>query len=187
MKNEEFIKLLPLETDNLIIRKVSTKDVNLMLKMDKQESTQKYLGGIKTKTYEERLEFLNKKEEKFNEGHASQLTVCLKDGTGIGFTSLSISEKNNNAEVSYMFDSDYTGKGYCSESLRELLRVAFEILDLHKVYADTVEGNLPSKKVLEKNNFKLEGIRREAAYDSITNTYKDFYDYGLLKDEYKKN
>ena len=37
MKNEEFIKLLPLETERLIIRKVSTKDVDLMLKMDSQE------------------------------------------------------------------------------------------------------------------------------------------------------
>lgn len=185
MKNEEFIKCLPLETERLIIRKVSLTDVDLMLKMDKQETTQKYLGGVKSKTREERIEFLSKKMSKFDEGHASQLTVCLKDNTPIGFTALSINEKNNNAEVSYLFDSDYTGNGYCTESTKELIRIGFNTLKLHKIYADTVEGNISSKKVLEKLGFTLEGTRRDAAYDANTNTYKDFLDYGLLKSEYK--
>ena len=54
MKNELFFSLLPIKTDRLIIRKTSINDINLIMKMDKQEITQMFLGGIKNKTREER-------------------------------------------------------------------------------------------------------------------------------------
>jgi len=185
-KNEIFIECLPLETERLTIRKVSTDDVDLMLKMDKQENTQKYLGGVKNKTRDERVSFLERKANRFNEGHAGQLTVCLKDGTPIGFTGLSINEKDNNAEISYLYDEDYTGKGYCTEASKKLINVGFKILNLHKIYGDTIDGNIASIKVFERLRFVKEGVRREAAYFKDSNEYKDFLDYGLLNSEYKE-
>ena len=107
MKNKIFISLLPFETKRLIIRKTSVDDVNMLLKMDRQEETQKYLGGIKNKTREERIAFIEKKLEKFDKGLAGQLTVCLKDGTSIGLIGLNIREENNTGEIGYIFDYDY--------------------------------------------------------------------------------
>ena len=94
--------IFPVETERLIIRKTSIEDVDLILKQDKQEQTQKFLGGVKNKTREERIEWINK--------HKSSLTVCLKDNTPIGLYSLQVNE-NNYGIVSYIFDEDYTGKG----------------------------------------------------------------------------
>lgn len=185
--NEKFIDLLPLKTRRLIIRKVSIDDVEMMLKMDKQEATQKYLGGVKNKTREQRIEFLARKASRFDDGHAGQLTVCLKDGTPIGITGLSIDENNNCAEISYLYDLDYTNKGYCTEASYKLISVAFEKLKLHKVFADTIKGNNSSIKVLEKLGFKKEGVRRQAAYFKDEDKYKDFLDYGILVDEFKNN
>jgi hypothetical protein len=49
--------------DNMIkLRRTTIEDVDLLLKLDKQPSTQKYLGGIKNKTKDERILFLTKKE-----------------------------------------------------------------------------------------------------------------------------
>ena len=110
MKNKLFISMLPLEIERLIIRIVSTDDVDMILKMDKQEKTQFFLGGVKNKTKEERIAFLEKKASKFDEGYAGQLTVCLKDGTPIGITELNIDENNNIAEISYLYDYDYCNK-----------------------------------------------------------------------------
>ena len=186
MLNEKMISLLPFETERLIIKPTSIDDIELILKMDKQEDTQRYLGGIKNKTREERIAFLEKKNSKFKDGHAGSLTVYLKDGTPIGFTGLSINEDNNNASISYIFDSDYTGKGYASEACRKLLSIGFDELGLNKIYADVISDNNRSKVLLERLGFTLEGVRREAAYIKNTNEYKDFLDYGLLKKEYKK-
>ena len=184
MKNEKFIKMLPLETERLIIRKTSVDDVDLMLKMDKQEITQKFLGGVKDKTREERIELLERKSKKFDDGIAGSLTVCLKDGTPIGITGLSIDEGNNIGKIGYLFDVDYTNKGYCTEVCRKLVDIGFKDLELNKIWADTVRGNDSSKRVLEKLNFTLEATRREAAYDKITHEYRDFLEYGILRSEY---
>ncbi len=183
MKNELFISLLPLKTLRLTIKKTSIKDVDLIIKTDKQDETQMFLGGIKEKTKEERIMFLKKKEERFNNGIASSLTVYL-DNTPIGFIGLKIDEENNNAEISYLFDKDYTGFGYCFESCSKLVEIGFKKLKLNKIYADTIEGNEKSKRVLERLGFKHEGTRRKQAYINVLKEYRDFYDYGLLESEY---
>ncbi len=174
MKNKKFISLLPLETERLIIKPTSTKDIDMILKMDKQEETQKFLGGIKNKAYEERIKFLEKKASKFETGYAGSLTVYLKDGTPIGFTGLSIDENNNNAEIAYIFDLDYCNKGYCTEACKKLIEIGFNNLDLNKIYADSIEGNESSKRVLERLSFKREGTRREHAYIKELDKYCDF-------------
>ena len=184
MKNEKFISLLPLNTERLIMKPTSTDDVDLMLKLDTQEETQLYLGGVKSVTREDRIEFLRKKANKFESGQAGSLTV-LFDNKPIGFVGLRIDEFNNNAEISYIFDLDYIGKGYCTEACKKLVEIGFNELNLNRIYADTIEGNESSRKVLEKLGFKHEGTRRKQAYVKAINEYRDFYDYGLLIDEYK--
>lgn len=162
MKNKQLLNLLPIETERLIIKNTSLEDVDLLLKMDKQVETQKYLGGIKNKTKEERLEFLKRKVDKINSGIASSLTVSVKEtSTPIAFVGLKISEEENSAELSYIFDYDYTRKGYCTEIIKKLIEIGFSDLKLTKVWADTIVGNDNSKKVLEKLNFQKTNERKE--------------------------
>lgn len=177
MENKKFINLLPIETERLIIDKTTTNDIDLILKMDKQEETQKFLGGIKNKTKEERIEFLKKKEEKFNQGKASSLTVQLKeDNSKIAFVGLKINEDDKTAEISYIFDVDYTKKGYCKEVVIKLIEISFTELKLNKVIADTVEDNISSRKVLEKLGFKIVSEKTE-------NEIK-FINYELINKEF---
>ncbi len=171
MKNKEFISMLPLKTKRLSIRMVSNLDIDLLLKMDKQEETQKFLGGIKNKTKEERIQFLNKKSNKFKEGVASLLTVCL-DNNPIGFVELKIDEEENMATLSYIFDYDYCNKGYCTEAAKKIIEVGFNDLKLSYIFADTVKDNISSKRVLEKLGFKYKDSTNK---DSIT--FLNYYLY----------
>ena len=177
MKNKMFISLLPFKTERLIVRKTSLEDVNMILKMDKQEETQKYLGGIKNKTKEERIIFLEKKLEKFDRGLAGQLTVCLKDKTPIGLVGLNINEESNTGELGYIFDYDYCNKGYCTESCQKLLDIGFNKLDLKSISADTVDGNGSSARVLEKLGFTYQST-------FVKDTTK-FLLYTINRDDYK--
>ena len=165
-KNELFLKMLPQETERLIIRRCNICDVDMLLKMDHQEETQKFLGGIKNKTREERIAFLKKK--------VRMLTVCLKDNTPIGFTGLSVDD-NNCGKIGYIFDYDYWNNGYCTEACRKLLDIGFNKLNLDKVVADTVTSNNSSKRVLEKLGFKLDRVREDT----------NFVDYSIKNSEYK--
>ncbi len=177
--NNKFLSLLPFKMNRLIIRKISIEDVDMILKIDKQEETQKYLGGIKNKTREERIAFIEKKLKKYDKGLLGQLTVCLKDETPIGLIELSIKEENNTGEISYIFDHDYCNKGYCTEACQKLLEIGFNKLNLESISADTVNGNVSSIRVLEKLGFIYQ--------DSFIKDATTFLLYTIKKEEFNLN
>lgn len=185
MKKNIFLNLLPIRTKRLTIQRLSLDDVDMLLKIDKQELTQKYLGGIKNKTKEERTKFLEKRLARMNNDSYCYLTIYL-GSIPIGLIDLKINEYDNNAEISYIFDLDYCGNGYCTESSQEIISICFNKLNLNRIYASTIDGNISSKRVLEKLNFIHEGTRKEAAFVNTLNEYHDFLDYGIIKKDYLK-
>ncbi|MHA1125695.1 MAG: GNAT family N-acetyltransferase [Candidatus Heimdallarchaeota archaeon] len=54
----------------------------------------------------------------------------------------------------YVFNSDYHGKGYASESCRDMLEYLFDELKVDKTAAGTPITNLSSCKLLERLGFK---------------------------------
>lgn len=146
-------ELLPIYTERLKLIQTTIDDIDLILKMDKQEDTQLFLGGVKDKSREERIEFLSKKR--------NSLTVLL-DNERIGFVGLKID--NDKAEISYIFDSDFTGNGYCSEVVKVLIDIAFNKLNLNKLYAYTKSENIASIKVLTNNGFVMKSNNEEFIY-----------------------
>lgn len=152
----KLIDVLPIFTERLVLKQTSRDDIDLILKMDKQEDTQKFLGGIKDKSREERLAFLDKKNSKGN-----SLTVFLNNKP-IGFVGLKVTD--NSGEISYIFDSDYIGSGYATECVLKLIDIGFNELGLDYLYANTLEDNIASKKVLLKTGFIFMEFRDEFMY-----------------------
>lgn len=64
---------------------------------------------------------------------------------------------NQDAELGYWLGHPYWGQGYGSEAVREMLRVAFGPLGLHRVTAGIFVGNARSEGVLRKAGFRFEG------------------------------
>ena len=162
---DNFLKLLPVETKRLVIKKTTVNDINLILKMDKQEETQKFLGGIKNRSKDERILFL--------ENASDSYTVFLKNGIPIGFINLIF--EDDFAMLSYVFDYDYCNNGYCTEACLKLIDICFDILNLKSIVADTVADNNSSKRVLEKLGFKYEKF-------TIKDSVK-FLNYIIYKDK----
>lgn len=64
---------------------------------------------------------------------------------------------HKNAELSYFIgEKDLWGKGYADMAIKEAIKIAKKI-GIKKLKAGCYEKNIGSKKVLEKNKFKLEG------------------------------
>lgn len=186
MKDKLFLKLLPIKTERLIVRCTILEDVNLLLKMDKNEETQKFLGGIKKIEYDKRIWFIQKKIDKNRQGMIGMLTVTLNStGEPIGFINLDIDHASNKAELSYIFDFDFCNNGYCTEVCNKIIKIGFEELNLNRIYAETIAGNIGSIRVLEKIGMKKEGERREHVFVETIGEYRSFIDYGILKREYK--
>ena len=72
---------------------------------------------------------------------------------------------HKNAELSYFIgEKEFWGKGYTSLAIKEAIKIAKK-MGIKKLKAGCYEKNIGSKKVLEKNKFKLEGkLKSELVY-----------------------
>ncbi len=77
-----------------------------------------------------------------------------------GFTSFSFG--NSSAEIGFVLNPDYRGRGLTPEAVRAVMRVGFEELGCHRIEAKFIRGNDASRRVMEKCGMQFEGFLRDA-------------------------
>lgn len=77
------------------------------------------------------------------------------------------------AEVGYWIGEPFWGRGIATEALRQMVEYTFCYFDIVRLYAEVFEQNKASMRVLEKNGFYLEGVRRKAVFknDQLMDDY----------------
>jgi len=103
-------------------------------------------------------------------------TFCIEvDGEMAGSIGFTLKEDvyRKNAEIGYFIGENYWGKGVATDAVRQLVDYIRKNFDLVRLYAEVFEYNKASMKVLEKNGFYLECIRKRAAIknDTILDDY----------------
>jgi RimJ/RimL family protein N-acetyltransferase len=89
----------------------------------------------------------------------------LRTSSLVGIISLQkIENVSKNAQIGYWIGKKYWNAGIATESIGLLIRYAFQILRLHKVYANVLVTNRASIHVLEKNGMKIEGLLKDSVY-----------------------
>ena len=82
--------------------------------------------------------------------------AILADGKFAGGIVLEKPNKDKTSyEVGYFVARNYWNKGVASEAVKKIVRLAFEKLNIKKVWAETDIDNPASGKVLKKAGFKL--------------------------------
>ena len=88
--------------------------------------------------------------------------VLPRTGRVIGrFTLFYIDRQNRRAEVGYVINRQFWGKGYGTEVLAAMLETCFDRLELHRLEADIDPDNAASLALLRKFGFREEGRMRE--------------------------
>jgi RimJ/RimL family protein N-acetyltransferase len=72
------------------------------------------------------------------------------------------------AEIGYWIGEPYWGLGIATEALKQIVDYTFYYFDIIRLYAEVFENNKASMRVLEKNGFYLEGVRRKAVIKNGT-------------------
>lgn len=87
----------------------------------------------------------------------------VSDGTQVVGTAgiHSINRMMLTAEIGYGVLAAYRGRGFAGEIVRHLTSDAFQKTNLRKLIAFVHEENVPSRRVLEKHGYVLEGMLRE--------------------------
>ncbi|EJL86414.1 GNAT family N-acetyltransferase [Pantoea sp. GM01] len=116
----------------------------------------------------------------------SEHWLCLivrekQSGNRIGVSGY-IHRNSDCAEVGFLFAPEAQGKGYAYESLIALCDYAFKDGGIRRLTATATAGNTPSRRLLEKVGFVLEGELRESYW--LRNTWHNDWLFGLLRGEY---
>ncbi len=82
--------------------------------------------------------------------------------------------------VGYWVAESYNGQGLASGALASVISVAFGDLGLHRIQAETLQHNAPSKRVLEKHGFVPYGLAPR--YLKIAGTWQDMELFQLLNE-----
>ncbi|HWE47494.1 MAG TPA: GNAT family protein [Caulobacteraceae bacterium] len=84
------------------------------------------------------------------------------------------------ATMGYWIGQPYARMGYTLEGVRAVCKFAFDKLRLHRVEAACLPSNVPSRDLLLKAGFSLEGKAR--AYLKINGAWRDHLLFGLTED-----
>lgn len=99
-----------------------------------------------------------------HEGKDGIFRAIQVDGQIVG--NISIEQKSDvygmDAEIGYCLRPEYSGRGIMTEAVEQICNVAFEELDLMRITGLVYEPHTASQRILEKNDFVLEGIMRNA-------------------------
>ena len=83
------------------------------------------------------------------------------------------------SEIGYYLLQEVYSKGIMTEAVRQICEIAFEKLDIVRITGMVYEPNIASKKVLERNNFLLEGVMKQAVIKN--NNIYDLCIYGRVR------
>jgi len=117
-------------------------------------------------------------------GEAIQLAIERReDGALVGAIGLELERGHDRAELGYWVGVPYWGSGYATEAAAAVLRYAFEVERLNRVFAYHFTDNPASGRVLQKLGMTHEGTRR--GHYRKGGRYLDGEAYAILRDEWE--
>jgi ribosomal-protein-alanine N-acetyltransferase len=126
--------------------------------------------------------------EEAEEGTDYSFFVFLQQGRGetlVGGITLSNVRRRaaQFVNLGYWMGQAFAGQGLMTEAVSISLPFVFDTLDLHRINAAFLPGNMASRRVLEKNGFVEEGFAEK--YLQINGRWEDHVLFGLIKERYE--
>ena len=177
----------PLGTDRLVLRPFTAGDVDDVWDYQRRPEVARHMLWAAREREQTRLVV----EEMAGEVALRKARDCLsmavfwpEIGRVVGQVELVwLSEEHHQGEVGYVFNPDHHGKGLATEAVREVLRLGFEELGLHRVIGRCSAHNTASARLLERL-----GMRREAHFlhsALVKGEWREEMIYAILADEWR--
>lgn len=153
--------VLPLATDRLRLRLFTPGDTDDVYAYQRLEEVARYLyrPPRTRERCEEVIARIKTATAWAKDGDTLTLAVCRQGEPGVvGEVRLTLMNAHaRQAEIGWIFNPRFHGRGYASEAAHALAELAFDTLAVHRVYARLDVGNTASVRVCERL-----GMRREA-------------------------
>jgi len=177
----------PIATERLVLRPFTPGDFDALFAYQSRPDVTRWLEWD-ARTEEQVRAALARKIAAVavvDEGDFLALAITKKDtGELVGDVILAFASAEHRAgEIGYIVHPDHQGLGYSTEACREVLRIAFDDLGLHRVIGRLEPRNVASARVLEKL-----GMRREALFvdnEMIKGEWQSEAVYAILDREWR--
>ena len=155
----------PIETERLLLRPYTDADLDDLYAFRSRPDVVRYLYE-EAETREEVVAALERRKKRgvLTEEGAGLVTAVELKGTNrvIGDVVLVwLSEEHKQGEIGFIFHPDFHGRGYATEAAREMLRLGFGDLGLHRIIGRCDARNTASARVMERLGMRLEAHFRE--------------------------
>ncbi len=124
-------------------------------------------------------------QERLAGGRDVILAIETMEGVHIGNVGLhSINWKDRSSELGIVIgEKGYWNQGYGTDTMHTMLRVAFEEMNLHRVYLRVDADNVRGIRCYEKCGFQKEGTLRDAVFRA--GQYHDQLLMSILRPEFQ--
>ena len=168
MKKEKiyriFANIPTLKTERLSLRAMHPIDAEDMYDYAKREDVTRYLTWNPHKSVGYTKEYLRYVHSRYALGDFYDWAIIDLESRRMigtcGFTS--IDTANNSAEIGYVLNPEFHGRGLGSEAVARILDFGFGELELHRIEARFMQENIRSRRLMERVGMTFEGFRREA-------------------------
>ena len=171
-----------LKCNNLTFRRPTLDDVEELVVLKNNKEASRFLGG-NTPIYT--VEGMKRWVEFHNNNKEEVLLVIYDENAHklIGHVGLyKIDEYSKKAEFGILLADDSSrGKGYGTMCTQMMVDYAFEVLKLHKVYAEIIRENKASEKMFKKCGFIVDGILRDDIFKN--DKYNDVLVMSILQND----
>ncbi len=157
MNNFSFNSFPVLETEALLLRRLTPNDDKQIFLIRSNLIMAEHLDRPLCQSIEEAAQFINKITNGIENNKWLYWGLTLKgDNTVIGTICLwQFNEDKTTAEIGYELLPDFQGHGYMQEVVNAIINFGFTKLNLNNIYAEVATYNIKSIKILEKFGFKL--------------------------------
>ena len=149
-----------LETERLILRKITVDDAAFMLDLLNQPSFIQFIGDRGVRTLDDACQIILVRYIDAYErlGFGVYLTLLRETQIPIGICGLIKRDGLDDVDVGYAFLPQYWSQGYASEAVSAVLAHARNALEIGRILGITTLDNAASIRVLEKAGFKFERV-----------------------------
>ncbi|MET8678490.1 GNAT family protein [Streptomyces sp. NPDC004647] len=178
----------PIRTERLDIRPLRPDDFDALFAYQSRADVTRYLywGPLSEAESRARLEKNIPLTALAEGGDVLNLAVVVREtGQLVGDSSFFwTSAEHRQGEVGYAFNPEYGGRGYATEATRELLRLGFEELGLHRICGRLDARNTASARVLKRLGMRREAHLRENEF--LDGEWSDELVYAILAREWRE-
>jgi RimJ/RimL family protein N-acetyltransferase len=151
-----------IETDRLILRRLSIEDGAFILRLVNEPSWLRFIGDRGIRTLDEACDYiLRGPVESYQRlGFGLYLTELKGDETPIGICGLIKRESLKDVDIGFAFLPEFWGRGYAYEAAAAMMDYGKNAFGLNRIVAVTTPDNYSSIKLLEKLGFRFERMAR---------------------------